>query len=186
MEGNLTGKTGRKHNPDQQKANRHEAQLIALNRENEAGLEKARNRSQEKRKCKSKTHGMEETFKIKEENTKPLRLATPFAWPTREPVWTQCFHRLKKNVHFVETLSATPVETFSDRILREKRIKAAAKRCRSEEEVHQRLEAVPSPVRSGIDQLKKILRLTGTPDASLVQRMQSKDVRLPAGFLQLI
>lgn len=29
---------------------------------------------------------------------------------------------------------------------------------------------------SGIDQLKKILRLTGTPDSSLVDRMQSKDV----------
>ncbi|GLD45674.1 mitogen-activated protein kinase 12-like protein [Lates japonicus] len=31
--------------------------------------------------------------------------------------------------------------------------------------------------RSGIDQLKKILRLTGTPDSSLVQKMQSKDAQ---------
>lgn len=36
--------------------------------------------------------------------------------------------------------------------------------------------SLPSPARSGIDQLTKILRLTGTPDASLVQKMQSKDV----------
>lgn len=34
------------------------------------------------------------------------------------------------------------------------------------------------PACSGIDQLKKILRLTGTPDSSLVERMQSKDVSL--------
>lgn len=33
------------------------------------------------------------------------------------------------------------------------------------------------PASSGIDQLKKILHLTGTPDSSLVQKMQSKDVR---------
>lgn len=32
------------------------------------------------------------------------------------------------------------------------------------------------PASSGIDQLKKILNLTGTPDYSLVQKMQSKDV----------
>uniref|UniRef100_A0A8D2ZXM3 mitogen-activated protein kinase n=1 Tax=Scophthalmus maximus TaxID=52904 RepID=A0A8D2ZXM3_SCOMX len=32
------------------------------------------------------------------------------------------------------------------------------------------------PGHDSIDQLKKILRLTGTPDSSLVQRMQSKDV----------
>ncbi|XP_006785791.1 STKc_p38 domain-containing protein [Neolamprologus brichardi] len=31
--------------------------------------------------------------------------------------------------------------------------------------------------RVGIDQLKKILRLTGTPDSSLVQKMQSKDAQ---------
>ncbi|TKS77081.1 Mitogen-activated protein kinase 14A [Collichthys lucidus] len=30
---------------------------------------------------------------------------------------------------------------------------------------------------TGIDQLKKILRMTGTPDSSLVQRMQSKDAQ---------
>ncbi|KAM9350549.1 mitogen-activated protein kinase 14A [Symphorus nematophorus] len=33
------------------------------------------------------------------------------------------------------------------------------------------------PGHDSIDQLKKILRLTGTPDASLVQRMQSKDAQ---------
>lgn len=32
---------------------------------------------------------------------------------------------------------------------------------------------------SGIDQLQKILKVTGTPEPSLVQKMQSKDVRFP-------
>ncbi|XP_075951448.1 mitogen-activated protein kinase 14A-like [Anarhichas minor] len=36
---------------------------------------------------------------------------------------------------------------------------------------------LPEPACSGIDQLKKILRLTGTPDSSLVQKMQSKDAQ---------
>lgn len=33
------------------------------------------------------------------------------------------------------------------------------------------------PISSGIDQLKKILHITGTPDSSLVEKMQSEDVR---------
>lgn len=46
-------------------------------------------------------------------------------------------------------------------------------------------DVFPELACSGIDQLQKILKLTGTPDPSLVQKMQSKDVRFlqPACFI---